>query len=493
MKHDFYSRYDFVSCDTFTQQEAIAYLTFARSAVPKRLPHLSEVADPFARISLLSQSLNTPNKDYARAGRRTSPAGILNLYSKIGDFRLFLRERREWLKAIGVDHNPADLKYFPKGSWSIRFFFKLDRPYLSNDDRSYYVIDNPIKKEWVFKVPYMAPGQWKGALRSAMMQELVSGLFEDGSEEVFLQKRCQLWRIFGNEKDGSADFLNMALARYRKGEPDNEKGCGDWNERLRDEARKIDEEFSAILKKKGMQRQGIEGFRGCLHFYPTFFDRIDLEVINPHNRETGAGKQPIYFECAPEGTEGEFNLLYVPFGPVTTKECLDDLKAVSMGIGAMMTTYGFGAKTSSGFGRAMNKVRDGRLQIAGLKVPEGSLEEMVANRPTSPGLPRYLQAPGQLHGDFCTADGGFVSEDEYKQRLKRQGKRYKKKDRQLYNKAKRWWDSQGKNLEKHMARQHEKCGEEKPLTPPVSKCRFSSLEQLENKASGMADLRKFRE
>ncbi|RKY97910.1 MAG: hypothetical protein DRQ10_08025 [Candidatus Hydrothermota bacterium] len=47
-----------------------------------------------------------------------------------------------------------------------------------------------------------------------------------------------------------------------------------------------------------------------------------------------------------------FTLLYVP--PVNTDEntARADLKAVAKGVQAMLTQYGFGAKTSSGYGVA---------------------------------------------------------------------------------------------------------------------------------------------
>jgi len=54
----------------------------------------------------------------------------------------------------------------------------------------------------------------------------------------------------------------------------------------------------------------------------------------------------------PAGTPGIFTLLYVP--PVNTDEntARADLKAVAKGVKVMLTQYGFGAKTSSGYGVA---------------------------------------------------------------------------------------------------------------------------------------------
>ncbi len=113
---------------------------------------------------------------------------------------------------------------------------------------------------------------------------------------------------------------------------------------------------------KGEERE--EMFRaGRLHFYSTFFTRLGLEVINPHDRETGSGRQPIYIECVPAGAQGTFSLLYVPFDLIGHKsedeiraEARDDLKRVAEAISTMMLTYGFSAKRTSGYGTAEDEI-----------------------------------------------------------------------------------------------------------------------------------------
>jgi len=118
-----------------------------------------------------------------------------------------------------------------------------------------------------------------------------------------------------------------------------------------------------------------------------------LEIINPQDRVARAGSLPILFESVPEGTRGVFTLLYVPFdligkeGQETRKQVAEDLQVVAAGLQegrtyegpvdalrtgdlqvipsglqAMFRTYGFGAKTSSGFGLAREDVR-GTLTI----------------------------------------------------------------------------------------------------------------------------------
>ncbi len=100
---------------------------------------------------------------------------------------------------------------------------------------------------------------------------------------------------------------------------------------------------------------------GRLRFYPTFFNLISLEVINPHDRQTRAGKQPIYFESVPVGASGIFSLLYAPFNSVTEVEAKADLILVTKAISEMLLTYGFSAKKSSGFGEVNDELSKGKI------------------------------------------------------------------------------------------------------------------------------------
>jgi CRISPR-associated protein Cmr2 len=70
-------------------------------------------------------------------------------------------------------------------------------------------------------------------------------------------------------------------------------------------------------------------------------------------------------ECVPAGAQGALMLLYVPTGiAVDMQQSAVDLVVVAQGIQAMLSTYGFGAKTSSGFGIAADDLVDGEIRIA---------------------------------------------------------------------------------------------------------------------------------
>ena len=112
-------------------------------------------------------------------------------------------------------------------------------------------------------------------------------------------------------------------------------------------------------------------------FHATFFDSIDVEVINPHSRKTKAGTHPIYLECVPIRGKGTFSLLYLPFDLIGQHDLDDagikaqaanDLKLTAEAIRDMMITYGFSAKRTSGFGTAedliVGKVKTSLDEIA---------------------------------------------------------------------------------------------------------------------------------
>ncbi len=92
-------------------------------------------------------------------------------------------------------------------------------------------------------------------------------------------------------------------------------------------------------------------------FYPTFFTDIGLEVIAPHDRKTKTGKKgisPIHYEAAPTNATGTFCLLYFPFDLLSSHKqhgkIAEDLKVLRVLIPTVLTKYGFGAKTTAGYG-----------------------------------------------------------------------------------------------------------------------------------------------
>jgi Uncharacterized protein predicted to be involved in DNA repair (RAMP superfamily) len=187
---------------------------------------------------------------------------------------------------------------------AIKIKFKLLSPWYSKDDRPFHVLDNPVRKDRVFGVPYMSAASWKGLLRWACRMQAGlpehlqrhSGRMSDWSDPDWII------HLFGNEKGEQEDFQ-----------------------------------------------------RGALAFYPTWFDKIGFEVINPHLRKTRAGRAPITYEVVPPDTKGALRLLYAPLlgddglGPA---ERIDALHKLLDAVGQLLTVYGFSAKRTAGWGIA---------------------------------------------------------------------------------------------------------------------------------------------
>ena len=203
-----------------------------------------------------------------------------------------------------LKHTLIDLTLLPFGSFCIQFKFNLLKPFISRDDNQFYIVDNPIVREKVFRYPMVRATAWKGSLRHALWQ---LGHQEDNE---------QIQQLFGTAHDEKPD----------------------------------------------------DGKSGRLYFYPTFFTQTSLEVINPHDRERRIGKNPILMESVPANVTGAFTLLYTPLDCIgqneadTSEQVFKDLELVAKGLEAMFTVCGFGAKTSSGYGVASENV-SGKLII----------------------------------------------------------------------------------------------------------------------------------
>jgi len=248
--------------------------------------------------------------------------------------RCKLREINE----LGID---ADIMTdaLPNGSWVIKFQIELEKQFLSKDDVPFYIIDNPVRKDIVFGVPFTSAASWKGNLRWAMMKKSIE-VYKDEPEK-FAEMRFRHTLLFGSEEGFEV-------------EP---RGWTDYLDRLCLDAKKLYRDKLVKLFGNGESETKNVHIEGMLHFYPTFWDRIDLMVINPHDREAKVGRNPIYFEVVPADAKGMFRLLYVPYYWLTCdekelkKRVLEDLCEVVIGLKAMMLEYGFSAKKTDGFGK----------------------------------------------------------------------------------------------------------------------------------------------
>jgi CRISPR-associated protein Cmr2 len=217
----------------------------------------------------------------------------------------------------GLDFRP-NFSSLPSSTWlALQVDFELLTPWYSKDDWVFHVLDNPVRKDRVFGVPFMAASSWKGMLRWACRMQ--AGLPE------YREKHG------GNMEDWPEPNWILHLFGHEKGEEDHDK--------LR---------------------------QGALVFYPTWFDPIGFEVINPHSRERRAGTRPIYYEVVPPGARGTLSLLYAPWPRMKfNADPQEVLPRLLEAIEVLLTTYGISAKRTVGWGtakiekwRAFHKTRE---------------------------------------------------------------------------------------------------------------------------------------
>ncbi|RMH69151.1 MAG: hypothetical protein D6675_13585 [Gemmatimonadetes bacterium] len=300
----------------------------------RRAPY-TELTDIYTRVNLLAQSVIADAKEFAKNGHFKYGGGYKSLLHYNRGKNSYTAELIEpylnRLDQLGIYPPSVDIQSLPPYSFFLQFQFRLIRPYTSGDDTPFYIHDNPITKDPVFKLPMVRPSAWKGHLRA------VASLM--GYPAAVIN------RLFGDAK--------------KDDDPDAEK----W------------------------------GRRGRLRTYPTFFDAIDLQVINPHDRKTKAGTVPVMLEVAPKGACGYFSLLYFPFDLISQSpkqvkaEVKEDLQMLNKIIRSTLTVYGFSAKKSKGFGQtSISFVRK-----------KGNLPPVVTGKFGMSGLQIELSAPPQQH------------------------------------------------------------------------------------------------
>ena len=304
---------------------------------------------------------------------------------EVDGFWYFIKDIDIAQKSSGISINYDTFQDYIKsllpGSFGLQYRFILQSPYFSHDDDEFYIIDNPVLKEKMWKVPMVRGSAWKGMLLKATSKKMIELTEKDEVNNVIQYFQSAL-RIFGT---GSEEFriVEEAVSKYMKSEDkaenhiDRESCKIDITSKL---AKYALEELGINLKfsngGKSIKEQiweyikkDIKLFRtkrGRGIFYPTYFNRLNLEVINPHNRNTKAGTQPIYFEVVPEGTEGILQFIYIPHDGITlspgelNNQVQDDYKFIQALIKDVLEEQGIGSKSKYGWGRAFIVEKDSR-------------------------------------------------------------------------------------------------------------------------------------
>lgn len=269
---------------------------------------------------------------------------------------------------------PPDLHFEPDhaslsdSTWfGIDVSFTLVSPWYSKDDRPFHVLDNPVRKDRVFGVPFMSAASWKGLLRWG----------------------CRM-------QAGLCGHLEMHHMKMEG-----------WNDP------------SWIVHLFGNEKGEGERFRsGALVCYPTWFKKVGFEVINPHSRVRRAGMQPIYYEVVPAGTQGRLRLLYAPLPGEIERDKVkpaDFIDGFVDSIRALLETYGISAKRTAGWGTARIDRWTGFL-----KASDGPAEvepRSINHKEDSPQPLQDLSASVSEQNSV----GSFICEDaeKFKEEMKR--------------------------------------------------------------------------
>ena len=216
----------------------------------------------------------------------------------------------------GLRAAPVDMAVLPAFSAALTLRFRLLTPLLTRDDDSFYLFDNPVRKDHVFGVPFLAAASVKGLAADAFQRGFPPDL---------------AWTELG--RDDQARTM-----RYRKDTVAAKRLFGvasDDSERLASAA-------------------------GRLHFSPVWFSHVQYLVMNPTKTDgSGIGTQPIQFEAvAPVAEKGkpvqaEISLFYFnPAGANDSDEATAraDLACLLGALAAWWPALGLGAKRLAGYG-----------------------------------------------------------------------------------------------------------------------------------------------
>jgi CRISPR-associated protein Cmr2 len=235
---------------------------------------------------------------------------------------------------LKVDIKPL-IKTSITNSFGIEVKIKLTSPYYSSDDDDFYIINNPCLKESVFKLPMVRGSGWKGSLLKAGIE-----IFKDEKNHQYLGS---IFRIFG-----------VGNSEYRELFEKNNKVIK--NKIMLFLAMEMGVNFEEDIATQLQKYFKIKAIKGRAIFYPTYFEKLSLELINPHNRKTKAGTNPIHYEVVPKESKAELKIVYIPFDGINQenddikKEAKQDLEFLAKCI-KKVSQNGIGAKTKLGWGR----------------------------------------------------------------------------------------------------------------------------------------------
>ena len=223
-------------------------------------------------------------------------------------------------------------------SFALQVNFTLKAPYYSSDDDEFYIIQNPCLKEKVFKVPMVRGSSIKGALIDSA-REIIKNKSANSDKVKALESYFRIFGVGDNEFREVLKELNdnnIKLFFMLNGLAINVKD-------------NVEDIFKKYKESKAQKGRAI--------FYPIYFNKLSLELINPHNRKTKAGTNPIHYEVVPKGSSSQLQIVYIPYDGIMEKsskiekEAKQDIDFLKACIKKALDS-GIGAKTKLGWGKA---------------------------------------------------------------------------------------------------------------------------------------------
>ncbi len=252
------------------------------------------------------------------------------------------------------------------------FSFKitLTSSFFTASENKFYSIQNPIAKERPTGLPVLKGSSLKGALRQAAVDMVESNLLKknygdkfndyldktdeeiekietENDDRFFFEKRAQLVKLFGNEKDITWFTFKSLLATG---------GIRKVND-IKDILKTISKAFENYLKaKRIVNSEGV--CKGRLIFEDLYFKKVTLEVITPLDRKKRTPVHgPIFYEVVPKGEVVTGTLIWFPFDLIVKGkfekvegEWREDKEIIKDAF-ERLSEKGIGSKTKDGWGR----------------------------------------------------------------------------------------------------------------------------------------------
>lgn len=290
------------------------------------------------------------------------------------------KEIRDIREISGIYKDEESFKQYIQqlmpGSFGIRFEFELASSYFSKDDDEFYVVANPVLKEYICKLPMIRGSNWKGILSATGLKMIKEELYyEDVSMDKMLENYMSMIRIFGTgsesfrnlekilnsfiKENGKEEALIQCLIKYALFDLGINIKIDKNGESI------VEQILEQIIENKNKAYSGLLTQKGRAIFYPTYFNQLGFEVLKPSDRKVKKydnsnkkkNSNPIFFEVVPKENIGTFQMAYIPFdGVLESRKALEsqqkkDFEFLKAIIERTLSEKGIGAKTKIGWGR----------------------------------------------------------------------------------------------------------------------------------------------